>query len=74
MLALISSHMRIPNAETIEALRQAQDGDGLVEYADLQDLMSSLTDPEVDSRFRESDDSPKDSTLVRTGPHTDLFD
>lgn len=66
--------MRIPNAETIEALRQAQDGDGLIEYADLQDLMSSLTDPGMGSRFRESDVPAKDCTLVRTGTHTDLFD
>ena len=66
--------MRIPNAETIEALRQAQDGDGLIEYADLQDLISSLTDPGMGSRLRESDDSAKDSSLVRTGTHTDLFD
>ena len=66
--------MRIPNAETLEALRQAQDRDGLIEYADLQDIMSSLTDPEVDARFRESDASAKDSSPVRTGTHTHLFD
>ena len=29
---------RIPNAETIEALRQARAGEGLTEYADLEDL------------------------------------
>ena len=34
--------VRVPNAETIEAMRQASDGDGLTEYADLQDLKSSL--------------------------------
>lgn len=30
--------VRIPNAETIEALRQARAGEGLTEYADLEDL------------------------------------
>ena len=30
--------VRIPNAETIEALRQARTGEGLTEYADLADL------------------------------------
>lgn len=30
--------VRIPNAETIEALRQARVGEGLTEYADLEDL------------------------------------
>ncbi len=34
--------VRIPNAETAEALRQARDGEGLTEYADLQALKSSL--------------------------------
>ena len=28
----------IPNADTIEALRQARAGEGLTEYADLEDL------------------------------------
>ena len=30
--------VRVPNAETIEALRQARSGEGLTEYADLEDL------------------------------------
>ena len=30
--------VRIPNAETIAALRQARAGEGLTEYADLEDL------------------------------------
>ena len=30
--------VRIPNAETIEALRQARAGGGLTEYSDLEDL------------------------------------
>ena len=30
--------VKIPNAETIEALRQAQSGEGLTEYADLESL------------------------------------
>lgn len=34
--------VRVPNAETIEAMRQARDGEDLAEYSDLQDLMSSL--------------------------------
>ena len=34
--------VRIPNTETMEALRQAQVGEGLTEYADLEDLKSSL--------------------------------
>ncbi len=34
--------VRVPNAETIEALRQARDGEDLTEYADLQALKSSL--------------------------------
>lgn len=34
--------VRIPNAETAEALRQTRDGEGLTEYADLQALKSSL--------------------------------
>lgn len=31
---------KIPNADTVEALRQAQSGEGLVEYATLEDLKS----------------------------------
>ena len=34
--------VRIPNSETLEALRQAHDGEGLTEYTDLQDLKSRL--------------------------------
>ena len=34
--------VRIPNTETMEALNQARDGEGLTEYADLQDLKSRL--------------------------------
>ena len=30
--------VRMPNVETIEALRQARDGDGLSEYASLEEL------------------------------------
>ena len=30
--------MRLPNADTVEALRQARDGEGLTEYASLEDL------------------------------------
>ena len=30
----------IPNAETIEALRQARVGEGLTEYTDLEDLQA----------------------------------
>ena len=66
--------MRVPNAETIEALRQAQEREGLIEYADLQDLMSSLTDPEVVSRPPGNDDSAEVSTSCGRGTHTDLFD
>ena len=66
--------MRKPTVETIEALRQAQDGNGLIEYADLQDLKSRLTDPEVSSCLRGTDDFAKAAILVRTGSHTDLFD
>ena len=35
--------IRIPNAETIEAMRQAQEHDGLVEYSSLEDLKHSLS-------------------------------
>lgn len=30
--------VRIPNAETVEALRQAETGEGLIEYSDLEEL------------------------------------
>ena len=34
--------MRAPNARTVEALRQARDGDGLTEYASLECVEASL--------------------------------
>ena len=34
--------VRVPNAETIEAMRQASDGEDLTEYTDFEDLKSSL--------------------------------
>ena len=34
--------VRMPNAETIEALQQARDGEGLTEYASLEDLKARL--------------------------------
>ena len=34
--------VRIPNAETIEALRQARDREGLTEYASLEELKAAL--------------------------------
>ncbi len=34
--------VRIPNAETLEALQQTHDGEDLPEYTDLQDLKSRL--------------------------------
>ena len=34
--------VRIPNAETIEALQQARDGQGLTEYANLEDLKAAI--------------------------------
>ena len=34
--------VRVPNAETIEALRQARDGDGLTEYGSMDDLKAGL--------------------------------
>ena len=34
--------VRIPNAETIEALRQARDGEALDEYASLEDMKARL--------------------------------
>ena len=36
--------IRIPNAETIEAMRQARDHEDLVEYSSLEDLKRSLSD------------------------------
>ena len=34
--------VRMPNAETIKALQQARDGEGLTEYASLEDLKARL--------------------------------
>ena len=34
--------VKIPNAESIEALKQANDREGLVEYASLEELKASL--------------------------------
>ena len=34
--------VRIPNAETIEALKQARDREGLTEYATLEDLKAAF--------------------------------
>ena len=65
--------MIVPSAETIETLRQAHDREGLIEYADLHDLKSRLTDAGMRACLSRNDDSAKDSILVRTGTHTDLF-
>ena len=35
--------VRVPNAETVEAMQQARDHDGLVEYSSLEDLKHSLS-------------------------------
>ena len=35
--------VEIPNAETVEALHQAESGERLIEYADLEDLKASLS-------------------------------
>ncbi len=34
--------VRVPNAETVVALQQARDGDGLDEYSSLEDLKAGL--------------------------------
>ena len=34
--------VRMPNVETIEALRQARDGDGLSEYTSLEELKARI--------------------------------
>ena len=34
--------VRVPNTETIEALQQARDGDGLTEYTSMEDLRGGL--------------------------------
>ena len=33
---------RVPNRETVEALRQSRDGEGLEEHATLEDLKAAL--------------------------------
>ncbi len=45
--------VRLPNADTVEALRQAQEGRGLTEYASLEALRDSV------------DDAPADHNAVR---------
>ena len=35
--------VKIPNADTIEAMRQAEAGEHLIEYADLDDLITKLS-------------------------------
>jgi DNA-damage-inducible protein J len=34
--------VRVPNAETLEAMRQAREKDGLIEYDSVDDLMSDI--------------------------------
>ncbi|NQV48832.1 MAG: type II toxin-antitoxin system RelB/DinJ family antitoxin [Rhodospirillaceae bacterium] len=36
--------VRIPNAETLEAMRQAREKDGLIKYEGLDDLMADFKD------------------------------
>ena len=36
------SPVRVPNRETVEALRQSRDGKGLQEYASLEDLKAEF--------------------------------
>ena len=45
--------MRIPNAETIQALKDARDRVGLTEYASLEDLKARSTDPHAFSTRKE---------------------
>ena len=40
--------VRLPNAETVEALRQAREAVGLTEYASLEELRSSIDDAPAD--------------------------
>ena len=40
--------VRLPNAETLEALRQAREGVGLTEYASLEELRASVDDAPAD--------------------------
>ena len=40
--------VRLPNAETVEALRQAQEGVNLTEYASLDELRASIDDAAAD--------------------------
>ena len=38
----------IPNAETIEAMEQANRGEGLITYASVEDLMKDLDNPDAE--------------------------
>ena len=40
--------VRLPNADTVEALRQARDGVGLTEYSGLEALKASINDAPAD--------------------------
>ena len=53
--------MRLPNADTVEALRQARDGEGLTEYASLEDLEARGTAEQAhpaNARPDEGEDTP----------------
>ena len=53
--------MRLPNADTAEALRQARDGEGLTEYASLEDLEARETAERAhpaNARPDEGEDTP----------------
>lgn len=39
--------VRIPNAETPEAIRQARTGEGLTSYGSVEELMAELNDDEL---------------------------
>ena len=41
---------RIPNAETVRALKDARDGVGLTEYASLEELKAEIDRPHVSKR------------------------
>ena len=40
--------VRIPNAETREAIRQARTGEGLTSYSSVEELMADLNDDALD--------------------------
>lgn len=40
--------VRIPNAETREAIRQARTGEGLTSYGSVEELMADLDDGDLD--------------------------